>query len=144
MKMAPKRGVKILDDAIQEWTAGWAPRIVDEDVNGAQSFGSRCEGSGQCIGFFEVQHEGLVPSITKAGEFFAQGISAAPFRAQTVMSAPAFAIILAVASPMPLLAPQTKACFPGGRLRERVVVSEEVHASAKSPQVIALGLNSAV
>ena len=72
VKVAPERGVKVLDDIVQKWTAGWSACIVDENVNGAQGFSSRCEGTGQPLGFFEIQHEGLVPSTAKACEFFAQ------------------------------------------------------------------------
>ena len=73
VQMAPKWGVEILDNVVQKWPAGWPTSVVDEDVNGAQGFCSRCKRTRQTLRLFKVQHEGLVPSIAEASEFLAQG-----------------------------------------------------------------------
>ena len=86
--------------------------VVDENVNGPQGLGCRRKGRGKHVGVLQVEHQRLVASAAQVPSVSHNAVRASPFRAQTVMSAPAFASILAVASPMPLLAPHTKACFP--------------------------------
>ena len=90
-----------------------ATGVVDENVNGPQGLGCRRKGRGKHVGVLQVEHQRLVASAAQVPQCFAQRRGERRrFGRNVQMSAPAFASILAVASPMPLLAPHTKACFP--------------------------------
>ena len=60
VQVAPEGRLKILHLVVQQRTTGWPPSVVDEDVNGAEGFGSRGERTGQTVRLFEVQHQRLM------------------------------------------------------------------------------------
>ena len=144
VEVASEQGIEIADLVVEQRAAGRSTRVVDEDVNGPEGFGSRSKRSGQPLGLFEIQHECLVSPIAQTSKFLTQGgqrsaVSGANGDVGACLShhfGRCFADAFACAANEHVLATEGRGC-------KRIVVAQEVHALRKSPWVIALGLSPA-
>ena len=142
VEVASERGIEITDLVVEQRAAGRSTRVVDEDMNGSEGFGSRRERSGQPLGLFEIQHECLVSPIAQSSKLLTQGgqcsaVSGADGDVGACLGhhfGRCFADAFACAANERVLAAEGRSC-------KRIVVAQEVHALRKSPWVIALGLS---